>query len=126
MTHRIKTWFNSHDFEKSYEKDFGPSLTDSSGYQTLDEIIERCQRGIPINVVQATPEYEFDDSMDSEAILETVDPYVDGPDFDIADAPVVMSSLSKSKQETKEAKETTTESTTTKESPVNDKKEESK
>lgn len=123
--YKIKTWYNADEFPSDDEKDFGPSLTDSSGYQTLDEIIERCQRGIPINVVQMTPEYEFDGSMNSEEILETVEPYVDGPDFDIADAPVVMSNLSK-KQETKEAKETTAESTTTNESDVNDNNGESK
>lgn len=120
--YKIKTWFNADEFPSDNEKDFGPSLTDASGYQTLDEIIERCQRGIPINVAQMTPEYEFDSSVDSEEILDNVDPYVDGPDFDISDAPVVMSTLSKMK-ETKEDKETTKESTQTNESTEGDKKE---
>lgn len=125
MKYKIKTWYNADEFPSDNEKDFGPSLTDSSGYQTLDEIIERCQRGIPINVAQMTPEYEFDGSVDSEEVLDKVDPYVDGPDFDISDAPVVMSSLSK-KQETKEDKETTQESTQTNESIEENKREESK
>ena len=120
--YKVKTWYNADDFPSDNEKGFGPSMTDSSGYQTLDEIIERCQRGIPINVAQMTPEYEFDGAMDSEKILETVDPYVDGPDFDISDAPVVMSSLAK-KQETKEEKEMTQESTQTSESSVDNNKE---
>lgn len=120
--YKIKTWFNADEFPLDGEKDFGPSLTDPSGYQTLDEIIERCQRGIPINVAQMTPEYEFDGSVDPEEILETVDPYVDGPDFDISDAPAVMSSLSKTK-EMKEDKETTKESTQTNESIDVEKKE---
>lgn len=120
--YKIKTWFNADEFPSDGEKDFGPSLTDPSGYQTLDEIIERCQRGVPINVAQMTPEYEFDGSVDSEEILETVDPYVDGPDFDISDAPVVMSSLSKTK-EMNEDKETMEESTQTNELTEEKKKE---
>lgn len=123
--YKIKTWFNAGEFPSDNEKDFGPSLTDSAGYQTLDEIIERCQRGIPVNVAQMTPEYEFDGSANSEEILETVEPYVDGPDFDLADAPVVMSNLGK-EQEMKEDKETTQESTQTNESTEENKKEESK
>lgn len=64
--YKVKTWYNADDFPSDNEKGFGPSMTDSSGYQTLDEIIERCQRGIPINVAQNPSHHQIHTQASSE------------------------------------------------------------
>ena len=95
MKSRFKTNYNLSDFPKyEGEKDFGPSLTDPTGYQTIDQIIERCRRGVPLNIATHTPEYEFSNNLSDdqvEGIMDSVSRGVEDPDFDLADVPELKS-----------------------------------
>lgn len=95
MKIKFKTPYNLDEFPpEQYEHDFGPSLTDDTGYQTIDQIIERCQRGVPLSVATYTPEYEISENITEEmedGILDSLDRGVDSPDFDLADIPEFIS-----------------------------------
>lgn len=93
MKPKFKTNYNLDQFPAyKGQKIKGPSLTEQEGYQTIDQIIERCQRGVPLSVATFTPEYEFNDELgdeEVEGIMDSVSRGVDSPDFDLADVPAL-------------------------------------
>lgn len=98
-TVRLKTPFNLEQFEKDYERGFPPTLTDASEYQSIDEVIVRCLRGLPIKTSSIKPSYEIKDITSCQAkpeeIIEAYDSVMESPDFDIADIPSLKDNLNK-------------------------------
>lgn len=109
MKPKFKTNYNLDQFPAyKGQKIEGPSLTEQEGYQTIDQIIERCQRGIPLNVATFTPEYEFSDELNDEeveGIMDSVSRGVESPDFDLADVPVFNEFLKQQNTPKNEEKE---------------------
>ena len=109
MKPRFKTNYNLDQFPAYEGQEIeGPSLTEQEGYQTIDQIIERCQRGVPLSVATFTPEYEFNDELgdeEVEGIMDSVSRGVDSPDFDLADIPVLNDFLKQQNTPKNEKKE---------------------
>lgn len=104
---KFKTNFNFKEFVNDDEGDFPESIVESAGYQTLDEIIARCQRGLPVNVAQCVPEYEFGNvgGREVEGVLDTACEGPLNPDFDLSDLQPIAERAERAREELSKAKE---------------------
>lgn len=112
-TVRLKTPFNLEQFEKDYERGFPPTLTDASEYQSIDEVIVRCLRGLPIKTSNIKPTYDIPDitscQAEPESIIEEYSSAMEDPDFDIADIQSIKDNLNLNKPDVVENMNITSE-----------------
>lgn len=108
---KFRTNFNYEEFANDNEKDFPATIVETAGYQTLDEIIARCQRGLPVSVSQCVPEFEFGDvgERQLEGVLNAACEGPNSPDFDLSDLQPIAERAERAREELSKAEKQSAE-----------------